>query len=192
MATTTTPEPARDLAAAPGSEAPGAPARPDGAPVTRTRVFVGELTAAASGLLLLVVLFATKWYGVAGVPDPSAARPAISTAESGWNGLTDVRWVIVATAVAAVGTVVLHVTQRRHGTRTDTSRVVTALGCLTALLLVYRVLLVLPTGGRVIDQKLGAVLGLVCALGVALGGYESISEYRRSGRAGPRRPQRDH
>jgi hypothetical protein len=30
----------------------------------------------------------------------------------------------------------------------------------------------------VIDQKLGAVLGLVAALGIALGGLESVGEYR--------------
>ena len=111
-------------------------------------MFFGELTSAICALLLLVFLFATKWYGVAGVPDPSAARPAISTAENGWDGLTIVRWVMLATALVALGSVVLHASQRRHGTKTDTSRVITALGSLTSLLLIYRVLIALPTGGQ--------------------------------------------
>ncbi len=138
----------------------------------------GELTSSFSAVLLLVFLFATEWYGVAGVPDPSAARPAVSGAESGWTGLSVIRWVVLVTALVAIGSVVLHASQRRHGTKTDTSRLVAGLGSLTSLLLVYRVLIMLPSGAKVIDQKLGAFLGLVCALGVALGGYESIAEHQ--------------
>jgi hypothetical protein len=146
----------------------------------RTRIHLGELTSAVSALLLLVLMFATRWYGVAGVPDPSAARPAISTAVNGYNGLSVVRWVILLTIFAALGSVVLHASQRTHGTKTDTSLVVTALGSLTSLLLIYRVLIDLPAAGRVTDQKLGAFLGLLCALGIALGGWQSIQERKDS------------
>lgn len=144
---------------------------------------VGELISAGSALLLAILLFATKWYGVAGVPDPSYARPAISGAEDGWSGLTVIRWVIVATVIAAIGSVFLHASQRGHGTKTDTSRLIAALGTITSLLLIYRVLIALPGAGVVIDQKLGAVLGVFCALGIAWGGYESIRE--RRGLTGP-------
>ena len=51
------------------------------------------------------------------------------------------------------------------------------LGGLTTLLLVYRVLISLPAA-EVTDQKLGAVLAVVAALAVMLGGIESM----RSGR----------
>jgi hypothetical protein len=152
-----------------------------GEPPRRTRVRVGELISAASALLLLVLMFATKWYGVAGVPDPSYARPAVSGAEDGWNALTVVRWVILLTVIAAVGAVFLHASQRTHGTKTDTGRLVAFLGTVCSVLLIYRVLIALPSAGTVIDQKLGAVLGLGCALGIAWGGYESILEQRRRG-----------
>lgn len=142
-------------------------------------MYRGELTSAVSALLLLILMFLTKWYGVAGVPDPSAARPAVSTAENAWNGLTVVRWVMLATIVVVLGSIVLHASQRTHGTRTDTSRVLLAFGSVTSVLLFYRVLIALPEPSRVIDQKLGAVLGLACSLGVALGGLESIGEQRR-------------
>jgi hypothetical protein len=142
----------------------------------------------ASALGLLVLMFLTKWYGVAGVPDPSAARPALSTAENGWDGLSVVRWVMLVTIIAAVGSVVLHVSQDSHGTQTDTSRWVAGLGALTSALLVYRVLIALPAASEVIDQKLGAVLGLLCALGIAMGGWESMREQRvRAGSASRRR-----
>lgn len=147
------------------------------------RIRVGALVSAVSALCLLVILFAMEWYGVAGVPDPSAVRPAVSTAENGWHGLTITRWVLLATIVAAIGAVVLHASQREHGNKTDTSLVVAALGAISAALLIYRVLIVLPAGTRVIDQKLGALLGLLCALGIAWGGYESIREQRARKRA---------
>jgi hypothetical protein len=136
----------------------------------------GELVSATSALGLLLVMFLLSWYGVAGVPDPSAARPAVSSVENAWDGLTIVRWVLLLTIAVTLGSVVLHASQRTHGARTDTSGLVTVLGSVSAVLLCYRVLIRLPAGNEVIDQKLGAVLGLVCAVGIALGGYESTRE----------------
>jgi hypothetical protein len=155
----------------------------DGPPARAPRIRVGALVSATSALALLVIMFATEWYGVAGVPDPSAVRPAISTAENAWHGLTVTRWVLLATIVASIGAVVLHASQREHGNKTDTSLIVAALGALSAGLLIWRVLIVLPSGQRVIDQKLGAFLGLLCALGIAWGGYEAIREQRARVRA---------
>jgi hypothetical protein len=143
-----------------------------------SRPGTGELVSAGCALALLILLLTTAWYGVAGVPDPSYARPAVSGTETGWDGLTDVRWVIVATAIVAVGAVALRVSQREHGRQTDASPVVTALGLLCTALLVYRVLIALPSSDKVLDQKLGALLGLACAVGIALGGHESIVRQR--------------
>jgi hypothetical protein len=161
---------------------------PAAAPVRRPPVTLGEALSAAFALALLVLMFLTKWYGVAGVPDPSAVRPAVSTAVDAWHGLTIVRWVMLLTIFVSVGSVVLHLSQRSHGSKTDTSPVVMALGSLTALLLIYRVVITLPTADRVTDQKLGAVLGLMCALAIAVGGRLSMLEQKASGRGSvPRR-----
>jgi hypothetical protein len=154
-------------------------------------VGVGELTSAGSALALLTLMFVTKWYGVAGVPDPSAARPAVSTAVDAWHGLTIVRWVMLLTVLVAVGSVVLHVSQRSHGVQTDTSRLVTVLGSLTAVLLIYRVLIALPAADRITDQKLGAALAVICALGIALGGRQSMLEAERSRPGATARRRRD-
>jgi hypothetical protein len=181
MATATT-----DAQGAPTGEEPAS-----SPPARAPRIRVGALVSATSALALLVIMFATEWYGVAGVPDPSAVRPAVSTAENAWHGLTVTRWVLLATIVASVGAVVLHASQREHGNKTDTSLIVAALGALSAGLLIWRVLIVLPAGNRVIDQKLGAFLGLLCALGIAWGGYEAIREQRARVRAaGASRPPR--
>jgi hypothetical protein len=189
----TTAEPNVEASPSPGQdagEAPAAPRKPLVPGPAAPRVLFGELTSSVSAVLLLVFLFATEWYGVAGVPDPSAARPAVTGAESGWTGLSLVRWVVLVTALVAIGSVVLHASQRRHGTKTDTSRLIAGLGSLTSLLLIYRVLIELPSSAKVIDQKLGAILGLACALGIALGGYESIAEHQARARTVVQRPRR--
>jgi hypothetical protein len=158
--------------------------------MTEFRPRRGELISAGSALALLILLLATAWYGVAGVPDPTYARPAVSGTETGWDALTDVRWVIVLTALVAVGAIVLRISQREHGHQTDPSRPVMALGLLCAGLLVYRVLIVLPSPDKVLDQKLGALLGLGCAFGIALGGHESIVERRSRPQTFSHRPGR--
>jgi hypothetical protein len=146
--------------------------------MTESRPRLGELISAGCALALLILMLATAWYGVAGVPDPTHVRPAVSGTETGWDALADIRWVIVLTAIVAVGTVVLRISQREHGRQTDASRLVTTLGLVCSGLLIYRVLIVLPSPDKVLDQKLGALLGLGCALGVALGGHESMVERR--------------
>ncbi|MGH2871190.1 MAG: hypothetical protein ACRDL5_01875, partial [Solirubrobacteraceae bacterium] len=140
----------------------------------------GDLLAAGSAVALLVFMFAMAWYGVAGVPDPSYARPAVSTTVDGWNGLTGVRWVIVATVLAAVGSLALLASrQRLPRLPIEIGAAVGGLGALTAALLVWRVLISLPGDGRVLDQKLGALLGLASALGIAWGGAEMALARRR-------------
>ena len=138
----------------------------------------GELISAAGALVLLAVMFVLKWFGLEVTPGPSAERSAISSAENAWNGLTDLRWLMLITIVAAIGAVLLHISQRKHGSKTDTSGVVALLGTLTAALLAYRVLIELPSPDQVVDQKIGAYLGLLAAVTIALGGYESMGEER--------------
>jgi hypothetical protein len=166
-----------------------------GAPAAgrRVRIHVGELISAGCAIALAIVFFATAWYGVAGIPDPAAARPTPSGVETGWQALSLIRWEVVATIAVALGSVVLHATQRTHGTRTDTSRLTLGLGLLTLLLFVWRVLIAFPSPDKVISQKLGAVLGLLLAAGIAYGGHESLMELRDRRRAGrPRHRTASH
>lgn len=142
----------------------------------------GELVSATSALLLLVVMFALAWYGADGIPGRTAR---LVYAENGWEGLTLVRWLMLLTMAVALGVIPLHFSQRRHGARTETGLLVTVLGTLTAASLIFRVLIVLPSSAQVVDQKLGAFLGVVCAIGIAYGGLESLREERVPATAGP-------
>jgi hypothetical protein len=133
----------------------------------------GELLGAASAVLLLISMFALEWYGVDGIPGRTRK---LSYAIDGWNALTVGRWVLVATIVVTVASALLHVSQRAHGAKTDTGPVVAVFGWLTAGLLIYRVLINLPAPSEIVDQKAGALVGLACGLGIALGGSELLRD----------------
>jgi hypothetical protein len=155
-------------------------AAPDAAPpAVPSRIPGGELLSVVSAILLLVTIFALEWYGVVGTPSRSRGSTATS-AENGWHGLTALRWLMLLTVIVVLGSVVLHANQSYHGAETDTSLLVAVLGTVTAGLLAYRVLIDLPDPNAVVDAKLGAILGIVSAGGIALGGWESVRE--RSGR----------
>jgi hypothetical protein len=141
----------------------------------------GEGLAAGSAVVLAAALFALKWYGFAGSEGPIAPRAAPSASETGWHALTTLRWVMIATVVVTLVGALLASLSRSAAVSFVASRLGTAFGAVTAILLVYRVLVALPGHGTIVDQKFGAVLGLAAAVGVTYGGYESARRTRRIG-----------
>jgi hypothetical protein len=166
------------MAAAP----PAAPAGP--------RIRIGELISAASALMLAAIMFGLEWFGAVGLP--RSRRSGIETDQNAWHMLTVTRWFMLTAIAVALGSVVLHATQRSHGTKTDTGGVTVAVGTVTAALLAYQVLIDLPGSSSVVDIKIGAYLGLLAAIGIALGGWDSVREERarRGGTRRVRRPRR--
>ncbi len=146
------------------------------------RLRQGALITAASAVALLVVMFAMEWYGVDELPGRVSPHKPLSHAENAWHGLTTVRWLMLVTIVVALGSVLLHGSQRAHGAKTNTGALVAVLGGLTAVVLIDRVLIDLPSANAVVDQKLGAYIGLLSAVGIAFGGYESMLEERARGK----------
>ncbi len=161
-------------------------AEPPAEPTAPWRPQRGELVSAAGAAVLLGLMFLTEWYGVDGIP----GRSQVSSAENAWHGLTVVRWLMLATILVALGSLLIHATQRDHGAQTETGGVIAVLGTLTAAVLTWRVLIVLPSPAAVVDQKLGAYLGVLSAYAIALGGYDSIrAAAARAPVAGPSRRQ---
>jgi hypothetical protein len=160
--------------AAPRPEPPAS----DWQPVRRVgpRVHTGELISASSALLLAPIMFVFEWYGKVGVPQ--VRRSGMIGVENAWNGLALLRWLLLAAIVVSLGSVVLHARQRGHGSRTATGAPVALLGTLAMLWLGYRVLLDPPSSGTVVDVKLGAFMGLLATVGMAIGGFESVREER--------------
>jgi hypothetical protein len=162
------------------------------------RIERGALLSAGSALALLVLMFAFAWYGVDGIPGSPSAHRVVWT-ENAWDALTVVRWVMLIAAAAALAAPLLQIYGSPRLSNRDIAGLVLALGALTSLLLIYRVLIELPSSSSVADQKIGAVLGLASALGIALGGWDAFAAWQererkaRTGRrgdqpSGPTRP----
>lgn len=166
------------------STADGAPTEATAGRPRRLRLRQGALITAGSAVALLVLMFATKWYGVDEIPGRVATRTQVTHAASAWNALSIVRWLMLVTIVVAIGSVLLHGSQRSHGAKTNTGALVAVLGAITSVVLIYRVLIDLPSGNSVVDQKLGAILGVLAAIGIAFGGYASMLEERERARRG--------
>jgi hypothetical protein len=141
----------------------------------------GEFATAVWALALLVSMFALKWYGIDNLPGRNV--PQVGALDA-FNALSIVRWLMLATILLALGSVALHLTQGDHGTQTDTSRVLAWACTLVAALLVYRVLIALPRASAVVDQKLGALVGLGCALAMTASAWQA----RRAAVAAARSP----
>lgn len=142
------------------------------------RLTRGELISGASALALVVLLFAFAWYGVDGVPGRGGSRTGVAATETGWEGLSVVRWLVVLTVLVAFAAVAVHADHPARHTVAGLRLALLGLGCATAVTLVIRVLIDLPSPDRVVDQKVGALLGMIAALGVAFGASEAVREQR--------------
>jgi hypothetical protein len=131
----------------------------------------GELLSALSAVLLLIAMSALEWYGV-------DRTPSLVSTENAWQGLSVISWVMLVTCATAIASVPLHLRRPSGRAWTSTALAVTALGALTAVLVAYRVLIDLPNANAVVDQKLGAFVGLLCAIGIPLGGFDSLRAQR--------------
>jgi hypothetical protein len=133
-----------------------------------------ELIAVAGATLLLVALLFMKWFGLGGAVGSVAPRVSATGSEGAWSTLTLLRWpALVAVAVAFVP-LLARCAQRWIGPPRRVHAAVAALGAVTTLLLGYRVLIDLPDPNHVVDQKAGAILGLLGALLIVVGGVESM------------------
>ena len=89
----------------------------------------GEILAGAGAVLLLVFLLAGKWYGHG------------AHARTGWEALTTLRWLLLVTILAAFGLVVTQITRRAPAVPVTMSLIVTVLGLVAVLAIIFRVLI---------------------------------------------------
>jgi len=118
----------------------------------------GELIAAASAVVLLVVLFALPWFG--------ASHGTVT----GWHGLPVLRWLIIVCAVCGLLLAFFQQTRRAPALPVVMSVIVTALALVTAIVVVIR----LPTSAD--TPQVGAYVGLAAALGTFVGGVSSLRD----------------
>jgi hypothetical protein len=141
-----------------------------------TRLRRGEMLAAAAAVVLAVSLFGLPWYGLSGAVQRSAAALGISTTISGWDGLTDLRWLILIAVITALALAFAQGAYRAPAFPSGLSVIASVLGALTSLALIYRVLINVPGPGDLVGARVGAYLGLVSALALTAGAFLSLRE----------------
>jgi hypothetical protein len=141
-----------------------------------SRLRRGEWIVGASAVLLLVSTFFLPWYGLKSVFAPTASSLGVSSTLNGWHGLTHLRWLVLVTIVAALALVFLQATRRAPALPVSMSVIVSVLGTLTVLALLYRVLINTPGPADLVSRKAGAFLGLIGAVGITYGAYASMRQ----------------
>ena len=143
-----------------------------------TRLTLGELIGVISAAVLLVLMFAFAWFGVAGIPGRPRSHGGAAGTETGWQALSDLRWLMLLTVILAFAAVAVHALKPARQAVAAIRLALLALATVTSALVIVRVLIDLPSPDRVVDQKLGGVLGVVAALGIAYGAFEAVREQR--------------
>jgi hypothetical protein len=140
------------------------------------RIFVrGEIACAACAVAVLVSMSALAWFGVDGIP--TRDRPGVRTADA-WSAMPVLSTVLCALAVLALASPLLHLTQRRHGVRTESSLLVAVAGTAALVALAWRVLVDLPDPSAIVDQKLGALVGLAFTVALVVAAWSAVASGR--------------
>jgi hypothetical protein len=133
------------------------------------RLRFGEMIAAAGAAVLFLVMF-LDWYGPEGGTGGASA----------WESFTFIDLILFVTIVVAIGLAVLTMTQRTVALPLSASVLVTALGALSTLLILYRLInepgFELGIPDSLITIKFGAYLGLLSAAAIAFGGFMSMRD----------------
>jgi len=144
---------------------------PEGRPAERLRPDPGLLLSAASGVLLVLLLF-QGWFGLREDAPVSEGAVGVGLGRSfdawvsfAWIDLGLLAIAMVAIAFAAMGFAGIHL-------RFRAGPVLVVLGALGFVLIAYR-LIVPPWDGA--DREAAPYLALLCCLGIAAGGHLSYS-----------------
>lgn len=148
------------------------------------------LIAGIAGVVLLVSLF-LPWFGLSETAEEALRqaeevteqfdgepieRPDVT--ESAWEAFTFVRWVLLFTALVGMLAGAFGLTQPREHTAVGAMAITAGLGIISTLIVLYRVLNPIGESGR----EWGLFVGLIGALGVAVGGWLALQRNPPSGR----------
>jgi hypothetical protein len=144
------------------------------------RLSIGERVAAIAAILLFVFMF-FEWFGVE-VSGVGGFSGSISgSGGNAWDALDFIPIVLVLTVLAALAMAGLRLADSDFEPRVPISVLVTVLGVVSALLILFRIVFP-PTfadfGGVSVEatRSLGIFLGLIAAGGIAYGGYSTMRE----------------
>jgi hypothetical protein len=138
----------------------------------------GELIAGISGVVLFIVMF-FSWFGYDVAPGFSdlsqqLGGPSVDTSVgfNAWESFDIIDLILLLTVIAAVGLAVAGAAARTVALPVASSAIVTGLGGLSTLLIIYRI--IDPPGDA--SRKIGVFLGLIFAAGITIGGWMAMQE----------------
>ena len=130
----------------------------------------------ASSLALLASMFALKWFGLTPRLVPTAASLGTATSANAWDVLTNIRWLLLATAGVGICLFGFQATRRAPAIPVSLSVIATVLGLASTIAILYRLLLDHPGPGGLISPRVGTYVGLALALAITYGGYLSMRD----------------
>ncbi len=140
------------------------------------RLRTGEKIAAAAGLALLLIMFIFSWFGVEDFPEGANA----------WESFSFIDIILFLTVLAAVGLALMSATRSTVSLPVAMSAIVTALGILSVLLILFRIISPPDFGvdaafgdlgvGIESTREIGVFLGLIAAAALAYGGWRAMQE----------------
>ena len=141
-----------------------------------SRLRTGEKIAAGAALLLFVDLF-LNWYSVnLGEAFGQFANTVnADTSASAWEAFDFTDVLLLAVVVVTVGLVALQATGSTLRPPVSRSAIIALLGALATVWVLWR-LINEPGPNKLIDVEFGAYLGLLFALGIAVGGWRSMQD----------------
>jgi hypothetical protein len=137
----------------------------------------GLRIAAIGAVLLFIFLFFFDWYTIGGALGALVERAGVSKPTvNGWHGHSILRWFMLLTIIGTVTLAYLAAAGRKLSMAVSPTAILTALSGVTAICLAYRVIINNPGPDSVITTKIGAWLGLISIITVAVGGFLAMRE----------------
>lgn len=137
------------------------------------KLSTGEKIAGVSALLLFIFMF-FDWFSASA----SNGFVTISVGGSAWDALDVIPIILLIAIVAAVGVAVVRISDAVFEPAISMNAVVSVLGAISFLLILYRIISPPDSGVSGIDvsPEVGIFLGLIAAAGIAYGGYRAMQE----------------
>jgi hypothetical protein len=139
-----------------------------------SRLRRGDLIAGLGGVALLAVMF-LDWYSAGGRASFQGRDIDISLGFNAWQAFSVTDLILALTALSGIAVAVLTASRRSPAMPVAASVITTTLGALATLLVFYRILNQ-PGPNEFVEVKLGALLGFLAVLAVAVGGYLAMRD----------------
>jgi hypothetical protein len=142
--------------------------------VELSRLRSGDVIAGLGGVALLAVMF-LDWYAAGGSATFQGQDIEVSLGFNAWQAFSVTDVILALTALSGIALAVLTASRRSPALPVAAGVITSTLGAIATLLVFYRILNQ-PGPNEFFEVKLGAFLGFLATLAVAVGGYRAMQD----------------